>query len=364
MKLYIINLATLGFPGAKNIDLSAIELYKLQQIIKDKNNYILLHATMEFWDSRLINAVLTMLGVQPNQENIRLLVEECKMLNPFDDPINFDYICYYNDNMLKNDTTGAVNNTEVNLNCNKFLYIVGKSYKRHRISLLYKLHQKGLLDYCNWSFRISKPEETRKLLSEIDDNEYDKFINAVTKDLDIPSSTKIYQPEHSSIYGWPTEEWLYKDTSFTLLSETHCDPKYVCFITEKTWRAIANKHVFVTASYINNYELLESIGIDTFQYALLHKKEKFTLDKDVDAIVDMTIENVEYLLSNIDKFKEQLTQSIENNLIALNNRISHFRNIVDPCIEPYILKPYYYKKETLDIVEGEDAEKAIKKLWC
>lgn len=361
MKLYIINLATLGFYGSKKIDLSMTELYKLQSIIQNPENHILVNSAMEFWDSNIINAALTMLGIQPDQTNVSLLVEECKLHHPNDKPINFQRIFYYNDNMMKTVNSSEDSNIEVNLDTNKFLFIVGKSHKRHRIGLLYKLYERGLLRHSEWSFRISNPEMTRNLLPELNDSDYDKFIHEVLRDLDIPSDEPIYKPD---LYGWPTESWLYRDTSFTLLSETHCTPKYLNFITEKTWRAIANRHMFVSASYINNIEFLESIGIDTFQYMLLHKKDSFTLDKDVDAIINMTAENVEYLLDNMHKEKDRIAESIENNIVALDKRAGHFRSIIDPCIEPYIIKPYYFTNEAYYIVEGLDAETAIKKLWC
>lgn len=361
MKLYIINLATLGFYGSKKIDLSMTELYKLQSIIQNPENHILVNSAMEFWDSNIINAALTMLGIQPDQTNVSLLVEECKLHHPNDEPINFKNIHYYNDNLMKTANSRETFNTNINLTLNKFLFIVGKSYKRHRIGLLHKLYERGLLAKSEWSFRVSEPELTRSLLSEVNDDEYQVFISNVTKDLDIPSNEPIFRPD---VCGWPTESWLYSDTSFTLLSETHCDPEYLTFITEKTWRAIANKHLFVTASYINNIEFLENLGFDTFQYALRHKKEAFTLDKSVDEIISMTVDNVEHLLSNLPTHESRIIESIENNCRALENRIDHFRGIIDVAIEPYIIKPYYYTTDTFYVIEGTAAEKAIKKLWC
>ena len=361
MNLYIINLATLGFYETKKIDLSIFDLVELQRIIKNPNNRILLHAVMEFWDSDMINACLTMLGVTRTQPNVRLLVEECKKHHPFDKPINFDNILYYNACLMQNETVNLKNNSKITIDKDNFLYIVGKSYKRHRIGLLYNLHRRGLLDQCEWSFRLAEPELTRECLNDIPDEEYDSFITSVTRDLDIPTNEPIY---HHTRHGWPAQTWLYENTCFTLLSETHCSPQYLAFITEKTWRAISNRHVFVSASYVNNFDLLESIGIDTFQYAMKHKKEEFTIDKRTDDIINMTVENVEHLLENKHLYRNQLVESVTNNVAALNARVTYFREIIDPCIEPLIIQPYFYKENTVDLITGQDAENAIKKLWC
>lgn len=361
MKLYIINLATFGFYDTKKIDLSIVELIKLQNIIKDTNNHILLHAVMEYWDPQMINAAITMLGIEYDQPNVRLLVEEA--LKPRNS-INFKNIFYYNDNLMKHVVANNDSNEIIDLNTNKFLYIVGKSHKRHRISLLYKLYKSGLLKFAKWSFRIDHPELTRDCINDIDDSEYQSFIENTIQDLDIDKNDPIFKPDNNGMLSHPVDIDLYKNTSFSLISETHCSTKFTSFITEKTWRAILNNHIFVIPSYVTNLELLEDIGIDTFQYALKHKKEEFTLDKTVDEIVDMTVENVRYLLQSIGVYEERLIASIKQNKIMLLKRIEHFRNIIDPSIEPYILKPYFYKKETIDLIEGSDAEKAIKKLWC
>lgn len=358
MKLYVIDLPNaFGYYGNKKIN--DRELEQLREIIHDQNNYVLLVAIMEFWHSALINSALEALCIHHNQTNVVLLVEECKYYNTADMPINFTNVRYYNNTLIQNHSLANDDNNIVDLDTNKFLFIVGKSYKEHRIKLLYKLYTSQLLNYCDWSFRLSNPDITRSLIQNISDEEYDTFVNRVTHELDDFSS--MFGKSSSGIVA---EKELYRKTSFSLLSETHCSIQYSKFITEKTWRAISNRHLFVHISYVDNINFLEELGFDTFQYIMPNKKEQYTADKSIDELVEFTTENITFVLENINRYKNEVVSSITHNYHILQDRVSHFRDIIDLSIEPIVAKPYFLKGNAVDLIEGSDAEKAIKKLWC
>ena len=70
--------------------------------------------------------------------------------------------------------------------------------------------------------------------------------------------------ENNHYLGYPYEDWLYNETSISLIAETHYKNDEIFFPTEKTYRAIANLHPFVIAStpkFLNN---LRKKGYETF----------------------------------------------------------------------------------------------------
>lgn len=147
----------------------------------------------------------------------------------------------------------------------KILFLMGKYQKSHRLKLLYKLYKQHLLndDKCVWScIKLDIDSARPHLPRALSDSEIDDFLEMCYK---LPDSADIiYQADGCTHYGgFPFDENLYKTTNISLISETKFYGKEV-FITEKTYRAIANYHPFVIASTQGHNKTLQEMGFYTF----------------------------------------------------------------------------------------------------
>lgn len=148
----------------------------------------------------------------------------------------------------------------------KILFLMGKHYKPHRLGLLYKLYRQNLLtdNRCVWSCVKLDIDSVRPHLPGIlTDQEITDFLEVCYR---LPDSADIiYQDDGGTHYGgFPFDENLYKTTNISLISETEFYGKKV-FITEKTYRAIANHHPFVIASVQDQNKALQEMGFFTFE---------------------------------------------------------------------------------------------------
>ena len=316
------------------------------QKIKDSiasSDLVILHAIMEVWSPDAIAEMLLNLGVDQSQNNITFLFEE-GLPELGTSQLQFTNSYPYNHGLMKTNASEEVHgfNSTINLQTGKFLYLMGKPYKQHRIGLLHQLFKHRLLENCDWSFSYNSSWDgmLREALPLMSEQEYQSFVNRAERTLDEIST--IITDEVYYYSGFPTDSQLYANTSFSVISETNCDVKYwSTFTTEKTWRTISNHHAFVMIAYKKTYDYLESIGIDTFQYALKHTKEAMHHDQDVHSLNKLTAENVEYFLAGIDKNSERIRESIENNKKVYEQRVHTFRSVANPMIEPILLTPYF-----------------------
>jgi hypothetical protein len=154
----------------------------------------------------------------------------------------------------------------INLNWNhsadKALFLMGKAEKPHRFGLLARLYEHRLLDQLEWSFYADHGiiEQCRKMLPHYSDYNFKKFLNICVRDLDPIEKQIQYSTSHYG--GFPYDVSLYENTCLSIISETefHRVPAGYEWITEKTWRAIANRHPFVMASSPGTLSKLKSFG--------------------------------------------------------------------------------------------------------
>ena len=93
---------------------------------------------------------------------------------------------------------------------------------------------------------------------------------------------------------------LYENTSVSLVTETYCDNEKGTFITEKTWKPIANCHIPI---YIGGTEILNHLrekGYDTFDDIVDNNYEN---EKDFIIRIQRAIKSLEDLLNKIEKKK-------------------------------------------------------------
>ena len=196
-------------------------------------------------------------------------------------------------------------------NENKFLMLMGKPHRVHRVGLLYKLYKKGLLKHGLWRFKVHNEnvkDACRKLLSHISDSEFSQFLTDCERELD---NVKVeYKIDSSHYSGMPFERWIWDTVAFQVIPEVDFSDN---FPSEKTWIPIINKIPFIMAAQIGHNATLRSFGFKTFEKYLLHKDYNDVSVGDIDTRLNQIVENIEYWVQNIDKFYEEIKVDVEHN---------------------------------------------------
>lgn len=201
----------------------------------------------------------------------------------------------------------------------KGLYLMGKAEKLHRIGLLKKFYEKNELNRIVWSFVNSQKnieDMKEKFFPEYTVDQYQNFLKTCIRELDYTPvyTNNKYQFDHPG-FGFPTDIGLYENTGFSIISESWAGPHPYHLITEKTWRAIANKHPFILLANPLNDVKLVSCGFKTYKEYL--KIPYYNSIKDtpvkIDAVVDNTIHLVNCLESDCWPHKNSIVEDTEKN---------------------------------------------------
>ncbi len=327
----------------------------LRSLIKNKNNKVILTVLYEAWPHTQILSILDMLEVAPNQDNVVLLMDFYSYANP-DVWKNVNVVAYnswlcrlyYNEPSPK----------EPNLSIDKFLFIVGKPNKKHRIFTLYDLYQRDSLDKCEWSlfYEPKLEEHVRIHLPNISDNEYSTFINSTIRSID--DISPVFQADNVDFHRIcfnPTAP-IFSKASVSLVNETLLSRELFWFITEKTWKAIKNLHPFVLVGYKETYEYLESLGIDTFQYAVKHTHDKLVGSEE--DVIKMCVDNVLYMMENKTHHMEELRNSVLHNYSVYESLALTYSEKMHPSLLTNMFWSAPYHKVKSDI-----ALEVYEKLW-
>jgi hypothetical protein len=148
----------------------------------------------------------------------------------------------------------------------KGLLLTGKAHKYQRLIPLKYLLDNNLLNETDmeWSFFYYKEyaEDIKKILN-INNKELQHFVSSASRN---PDNIEVSQYGNLFSYdGFPYSRSLYSDTSWSLISETHLNMPFF-WVTEKTYRAIINKHPFIFFGQERSEEYLRSQGFKTFEY--------------------------------------------------------------------------------------------------
>lgn len=224
-----------------------------------------------------------------------------------------------------------------NSNANKFLFLGGVANRPNRIKLLAKFYDLGLLDSkaAIWSFFPPYTSEDkiscRQLLSNYNDIQYKDFIQYASKAVDDKYATaQTYS--RASGKEWKEKKYLetdffkdpnfidqqiYIESSISVISEGHVYPPAhdYRFLTEKTWRAVINKHPFILADCTQRKEFAKQQGLDLF--------EDLFIDGYSDIHLDGVVSNVKHFLKEKDNNKELIKEKINNNYMAFLNVINN-----------------------------------------
>ena len=196
-----------------------------------------------------------------------------------------------------------------------FLFLNGKDVG-HRRYLLAKIYDKGVHDYV-WSYIEKDPNIA---------NWYHPSLGFSQQDLDLINTTNNilpYLPFDDSNQIRKLSQSVYSNTYCSIIGETtfqHYNSQIVpLMLTEKTYSAIANLHMFIIAGPLGSLQLLRNQGFETFgdlwdeSYDTC-RNEKMRLDKIFDTITYVRSQDMKSLY---EKCKERLLYN-QNLIYTIN----------------------------------------------
>lgn len=250
---------------------------------------------------------------------------------------------------------------------NRFLYLGGVPSRTNRILLLSKFYDKGYLDpeKSKWSFFPPFTEEDkilcRNLLEHYSDDEYGKFLVAAENQIDERYST-VKKYSRASGIDWKKEKFLESDffkdpnyinksvfesTSISVIAEGHvyAPANDYRFLTEKTWRAVVNRHPFIMADNLQRKEFAKSLGLDLFE-------DFFRCQYDDHYHLDGVVDNVEHFLKIKNDCADKILEKIEHNFRVFFQIINNNESILFELKNTFDLKEneitYWFRQKSFD----------------
>lgn len=186
-----------------------------------------------------------------------------------------------------------------------FLYLSGRA-RQHRVTMLGRLQQQGLLEGALWSNLDPKAGEVKFLPSQ-----YESPLFA--QDFD-PSHMDYFDIKHKLFDTRWGEVYInaasYNDTYFSVVSET-CFDTDKTFRTEKIWKPILMKHPFVVVSNPGYLAQLRNLGFRTFESIWC---EAYDLEQDHDLRLDQLVKLIQHLCeSDLPSIAQQCRDICEHN---------------------------------------------------
>jgi hypothetical protein len=240
--------------------------------------------------------------------------------------------CIYNSYQLHPDKLSMA----WNFDSDKFLFLNAIPSRLNRIRLLSMYWKTGSLNRCIWS--LFKPysdiieRDCRKFTNNLTDDEYYQFMKVAVKRLDDVPSLNFTMASLTCPTDWTIDKNFYQQTKLSVISETFFKKNQpLNDFSEKTWRAIINRHPFIIAGTPGIRKCLESLGFKTFVEYLKYDYDNF---EDYDQRLTAIVENTEYFLSNSTRWKNEINNDIEHNylqylkLIEKNKQVISYLNTV------------------------------------
>ena len=212
----------------------------------------------------------------------------------------------------------------------KFLFLMGKSLKPHRIGLLHRFYKQGLLtiDKCIWSFydnvsveaiKEYAPDATPAEIQDLLDNYRHS-----------PDQTA---PSNNHYGGFPFDSGLYENTNLSVVSETIISTP---FNSEKIYRAMINHHPFVIAGAMGHSDFLSNMGFEPY--------DQFFAVPDYDLITNLN-HRLDAVVTNVKNFQpvSQIQDLIEQNFQRLHQLVKYYVDSIDQVFgtdtwQEYLLK--------------------------
>lgn len=225
------------------------------------------------------------------------------------------------------DYLNRIKDYKINLNDNnpfisKFLCLNGNR-AWHRYYTLQKLHDvkifdKGLislLNRYNSIENISHYDKFKQLykgdISFVSNLVKDKIILTLDR-----SNEQIHKDDRSH------EQWIYSQSSVSLVTETYGESKRKLFITEKSYKPIANCHFAIWIGTPGIVQFFRDLGFDMFDDVIDHSYDSYNTDQVRFNRAIKSLKEFLMVLPTLDKnkFQERLTANQQK---YLNMRISN-----------------------------------------
>ena len=217
-----------------------------------------------------------------------------------------------------------------NYSSEKFLFLTGQPARINRIYLTSLFYEQGLLKNNLYSFFPPWTEDDIIWCQNCLDyslDQYDKFILDCQEPLDTlydesKNYSKLDGPGiiREKIYEktWVKDPGLlnlefFLQTSFSVISEgnAYYPATDYYFLTEKTWRAVVNKHPFILAGYKEQLLYAKSRGLITFE-EYFDIKDYYLIDDEKERM-KAVVHNTQYFMKNFKTFATEIEKDIEHN---------------------------------------------------
>lgn len=206
----------------------------------------------------------------------------------------------------------------------KFLSLNGRpEWHRYYLIQLYKdrnLFDKGLVSLLNRYDRFSDTQIKRTFLKSYEGDPsfiLDIIDNKRTLEID-RTNEQIHENDRSH------DPFIYKDTSISVVSETYGETARGCFITEKSYKPIANCHFQIWIGQPGMVKFFRKLGYDLFDDIIDHSYDNVNNDtKRYNAAIDSLEQYLEDVKHFTDDQKQDLQQRLKRNQTKyLNTRLS------------------------------------------
>jgi hypothetical protein len=209
------------------------------------------------------------------------------------------------------------------------LMLIGKAEKANRLPLLRQLlNLTGDLDY-SLHMNHSIMAAARRLLPELQEDEYYDWCNNVCKSLD-PIDIEL-QDGSSNYVGFPYDAGIYRSRCVSIIPETNYANIETIIMSEKTWRTMVNKHPFIMASVPGTLEYLRSLGFRTFEQYLIHPDyDQYTDD---DTRLAAVVSNATHFMENRLSHVAGINADIEHNYQMFQDMVQAEIKKVDSVLD-------------------------------
>jgi hypothetical protein len=193
----------------------------------------------------------------------------------------------------------------------KFLCLNGRP-DWHRYYILQRLYDKNLLENNFVSFLNRYNHFENKNSMELFLKSYNGdpcYVKGIIKDKNIiildRSNEQIHQDDRTH------ESFIYEQTSISLVTETYADSKRGLFITEKSYKPIANCHFQIWIAQPGMVEFFRNLNFDVFDDII---------DNSYDNEID-DIKRFESALESLEKFLREIKNFSDKDKFYYNQRL-------------------------------------------
>lgn len=244
--------------------------------------------------------------------------------------VNFHLWRAYNE--IINKKQCAVN-PKWNRNAKDFLFLTGKPDRVHRLRLLWKLSQQGLLNNCCWSFWYNKHniDELARLVPEIDSDELPHLLDSWVRN---PDSIDMQQRGTSFHYcGLPYDVTLFSNSKFRLISESIFGNRFPAapenyWLGEKTYITLFNRVPWIIAGQPGSLQWLTRQGYATFESQLSCHYDTVL---DQEQRLDQVVANTQFWMANMpdpDLVEQQVEHNFYHALDQAKQNETMLRNLI------------------------------------